>query len=222
MVDKKQLIVMLTYNDKTVLNARAVFEECKNSRAPMWGMKEMGLPVGKTAELFASMKACGKTTVLEVVEYEKEECLKSLEIVKKCKCDILMGTCYYDEINDFCKSNSIKYMPYVGTIHGRPSVLTGEIDDIIQEAKDCLKKGVYGIDLLCYRYDKNPDELYEKCIHSIDGPVCIAGDINSYDRLNTIIANPPWGFTVGSAFFENKFGESIFEQIEKVCEYVDC
>ena len=30
----------------------------------------------------------------------------------------------------------------------------------------------------------------------------------------------PWAFTVGSAFFEEKFGSDIHEQINNVCDYI--
>lgn len=43
-------------------------------------------------------------------------------------------------------------MPFVGSITGRPSVLTGTIDEMVAEANRYLEKGVYGIDLLGYRY----------------------------------------------------------------------
>ena len=46
----------------------------------------------------------------------------------------------------------MKYMPFVGEITGRPSVLEGSIDNMIAQAKECLAKGVYGFDLLGYQY----------------------------------------------------------------------
>ena len=47
-----QLIVMLTYNDLTVENAREIFEECKDSKAKYWGFKEEGLPLEQMKSLF--------------------------------------------------------------------------------------------------------------------------------------------------------------------------
>ena len=215
-----ELVVMLTHHDKTIENAVSIFDECKNSSATIWGMKEVGLPIDTMIELFSFMKSCGKKTVLEIVEYEKDACLKHLDLVKKCGCDILMGTYFFDEINDFCKENNIKYMPFVGNINYRPSILSGEIDDMITQAQSYIDKGAYGIDLLCYRYDKNPDELLEKFVQNVQAPVCIAGSINSYERLDKLSAVAPWGFTMGSALFDNEFGESIVEQIEKVHAYM--
>ena len=51
-------------------------------------------------------------------------------------------------------------------------------------------------------------------------PVCIAGSINSYQRLDEIKAADPWAFTIGGAFFENKFGGTFEEQINRVCKYM--
>ena len=41
---------------------------------------------------------------------------------------------FYDSINNFCKENNLKYMPFVGRVSERPSILEGDIDDMIQEA----------------------------------------------------------------------------------------
>lgn len=219
-MNKPQLIVMLTYNDKTVLNAREVFEKCENSKAVFWGMKEEPLTVVEMKKLYEEMKRRGKTTFLEVVAYTKEEGLKGAKLAVECKCDILMGTIYCDEINDYCKKHNLKYMPFVGKITGRPSVLMGEIDDMINEANEYIKKGVYGIDLLGYRYVNDAFELNKRFVKEVKGPVCLAGSINNYQRLDEVLEASPWSFTIGSAFFDNKFGDSFADQIDKVCNYM--
>lgn len=91
------LIVMLTYNDRTVENAYEIFEQCKDCEAKYWGFKEEGLMTGQMKELYAYMKSCGKTTVLEVVAYTESECINGVKIAAECGCDILMGTLYYDK-----------------------------------------------------------------------------------------------------------------------------
>ena len=167
------------------------------------------------------MKKCGKQTVLEVVTYTEEEGLKGAEMALECECDFLMGTMYFDSINQFCKKNNLKYMPFVGNVIGRPSILEGNIDDIIHEANELLKKGVYGFDLLGYRFTGNATELNKKFVTGVNAPVCIAGSINSYKRLDELKNANPWAFTIGGAFFENKFGNDFIEQINKVCEYIE-
>ena len=112
-------------------------------------------------------------------------------------------------------------MPYVGNVIERPSVLEGNIDDMIAEAKDCLEKGVDGFDLLGYRYTEDARELIERFVKEVDAPVCVAGSVDSYERLDELKDIEPWSFTIGSAFFHNCFDGTISEQIDKVCDYVD-
>ena len=220
MKNSLNLIVMLTHNDETVNNAHEIFEKCKNSDAKFWGFKEKSIPIEQMKNLYKYMKECGKTTFLEVVEYTEKEGLEGAKIALECGCDILMGTMFFDSINEFCKKNNLRYMPFVGNVTERPSILEGEIDEIIKEANEYLKKGVYGFDLLGYRYTGNAVELNERFVLEINAPVCIAGSVNGYERLDELKNINPWSFTIGSAFFENKFDGSFEEQINKVCEYV--
>ncbi len=220
MTDAANLIVMLTHNDHTVENAYEVFSKCKNSKAELWGFKEAGIPIDEMKCLFSEMKRCGKTTVLEVVAYTERECMNSARLAVECECDILMGTLFYDSVNAFCKTNGLKYMPFVGNVSNRPSVLCGEIEDIISQAKEYLNMGVYGFDLLGYRYVGDAKELIKRFVAEIEAPVCIAGSVNSYERLDEIKGVAPWGFTIGGAFFENKFGNTFTEQINSVFDYI--
>lgn len=220
MKNSLNLIVMLTHNDETVNNAHEIFEKCKNSDAKFWGFKEKSLPIEQMKNLYKYMKECGKTTFLEVVEYTEKEGLEGAKLALECGCDILMGTVFFDSINEFCQKNNLRYMPFVGNVTERPSILEGEIDEIIKEANEYLKKGVYGFDLLGYRYTGNAVELNERFVLEVNAPVCIAGSVNGYERLDELKNINPWSFTIGSAFFENKFDGSFEEQINKVCEYV--
>ena len=215
------LVVMLTKDDFTVSNAAEIFEQCKDTRATCWGFKEHPLPLPQMKELYASMKSCGKITFLEVVAYSEQEGLAGAQMAADCGCDVLMGTCFYDSINDFCMRNNLKYMPFVGRIEGRPSVLDGSIDGMIAEAKEYLGKGAYGIDLLAYRYTGDPLELGGRFLEAVDAPVCLAGSIDSFKRLDDVKRLNPWAFTIGSAFFENKFGSAFSDQINRVCDYID-
>ena len=216
------LIVMLTHNDKTVLNAYDIFEKCKNSKAKFWGFKEEPIPLEEMKRLYSYMKSMGKTTFLEVIAYDEQNGLKGAQMAVECGVDILMGTVFYDSINNFCKENNLKYMPFVGQVSERPSILEGDIDDMIQEANIYISKGAYGIDLLGYRYiSGNPIELNKKIVEKINAPVCIAGSINTYKRLDEIKEANPWSFTIGGAFFENKFGEDFEKQINNVCNYIE-
>ncbi|HIT44550.1 MAG TPA: hypothetical protein IAC28_00455 [Candidatus Aphodovivens excrementavium] len=215
-----ELIVMLTHNDLTVENAREVFESCKNSKAHYWGFKEEPLPLEQMKELYHLMKGCGKTTFLEVVAYTEEECLAGARMAAECEVDVLLGTLYFDSINELCKKHGMKYMPFVGTITGRPSVLEGTLEEMVAQANEALEKGVYGFDLLGYRYTGDAAALNKAFVEAVDAPVCLAGSVNSYQRLDEVKDAAPWAFTIGGAFFEGKFGGSFCEQVDKVCDYM--
>ena len=221
MKNSLNLIVMLTHNDKTVKNAYDIFDKCKNSKAEFWGFKEEPLPLKEMKELYSYMKSCGKTTFLEVVAYSEKEGLEWAKKAVECGCDYLMGTIFTDSINEFCKEHSLKYMPFVGQVIERPSILEGNIDDIINEAKEYLNKGVYGFDLLGYRYTGDAVLLNKRFVEEVNAPVCIAGSVNSYQRLDELKEDNPWAFTIGGAFFEQKFGDEFPQQIDRVCDYIN-
>lgn len=215
-----ELTVMLTYDDRTVSNAAQIFEQCKDTKAVRWGFKEEGLPVEQMKALFARMQECGKKTVLEVVAYTEEECMAGARLAVDCGCDMLMGTVFFDSVNAFCHEHDIKYMPFVGNVHDRPSVLEGDITQMLAEAEKCIEKGAYGVDLLAYRYTGDQKQLLRSFAAQADMPVCIAGSVNDYERIDEILQTGLSCFTVGSAFFDNNFDGTFAEQIDKVCTYI--
>lgn len=217
-----ELVVMLTHNDKTVPNAIEVFESAKDAPAVQWGFKEVGLPTDQMKELVKLMKAAGKTVSLEVVAYTEEECIKAAELGVECDFDLLMGTLYFDSVHRIAKEGGMQYWPFVGKIHGRPSVLEGTIEEIIEEANMLADKGVDGVDLLAYRYASgDPEELAARFVASVKIPVCLAGSIKNYARLDKMLEIGPWGYTIGGAFFEKAFGDVSFaDQIKAVQDYM--
>lgn len=221
MKEKPYLIVMLTYDDMTVENAYEVFDSCKDSKAVVFGFKEEPLPLDEMKRIYKYMKRQGKTTGLEVVAYTKEEGLAGAKVAKECGCDFLMGTIFNEEILEFCKENDIKYMPFVGKVTKRPSILEGEASDMINEGNEYIKKGAFGIDLLGYRYIKDTFSLIKEVTEGVKGPVCVAGSVDSYHRLDEILEANPQSFTIGSAFFDNKFDGTFCEQINKVVSYIE-
>jgi len=64
-----------------------------------------------------------------------------------------------------------------------------------------------GVDLLAYRYIKEDADkrLIGDFLSQIKKPVILAGSIDSWDRLEKVLNYKPWGFTIGSAFFDKKF-----------------
>lgn len=218
-----ELIVMLTHNDRTVENAIEVFEGAKDAPAKYWGFKEVGLPEEKMTELVKKMKAAGKTTFLEVVAYTEEECLEGAKIGVRCGFDVLMGTMFFESVQKVAEDANMTYMPFVGKISGRPSILEGTIEGMIQEANTLAEvHGVQGFDLLGYRFTGDAVKLNAEFVKNVKGDVCLAGSVASFERLDEVKATGAWAFTIGGAFFENKFGEGSFgEQIKTVIDYMN-
>ena len=71
-----------------------------------------------------------------------------------------------------------------------------------------------------YRYTGDAAALNEAFVAGVDAPVCLAGSVNSYQRLDEVKRANPWAFTIGGAFFENQFDGTFAEQIDKVCGYI--
>ena len=202
---KPELIVMLTYNDKTVENALELFNQMKDTPVTHWGFKDVGLPPQKMKKVVDSMNAAGKTTYLEVVSLTEEEGLTGAKLAVECGFDILMGTVFFDSINDYLKDKPVKYYPFPGHVHSHPSILDGTIEEIIQHSCDMEAKGVDGLDLLTYRYTGDAPRLLQEVVKATGVPMVSAGSIDSYDRIAEVRDTGAWGFTIGTAFFEKKF-----------------
>lgn len=223
------LIVMLTKNDKTIKDAMSVFCSAKNSKAKYFGFKEEGLGLGQLKELSSAIKQAGKTPVLEAVIYDEKNALKSVEIAKELGCATLLGTCFFDSVFELCRDFGLEYYPYVGRVEARPSVLRGE--QIAKHSLEILQKGVAGINLLAFRHESIDGALLASDVadeiskfsmsrNYTSLPLCIAGSVDSYEKLSLIKRLKPRFFTIGTAFFENKFGNELKEQIDKVCDFM--
>ncbi len=202
---KPELIVMLTYNDKTVENAYDLFNEMKDTPVTHWGFKDVGLPPDEMKKVVNSMNDAGKITYLEVVSLTEEEGLTGAKLAVDCGFDILMGTVFFDSINDYLKDKPVKYYPFPGHVHSHPSILDGTIEEIVEHARDMEAKGVDGMDLLTYRYTGDAPKLLQKVVEATGVPMVSAGSIDAYDRIAEVRDTGAWGFTIGTAFFEKKF-----------------
>lgn len=219
---KPEIVVMLTYDDVTVKNAYEVFESCKDLPVQHWGFKNVGLPKDQMKELAGAMKAAGKTTFLEVVTYDEESCLDGAKTAVDCGFDVLMGTLYFESVHNYLKEHGVEYMPFVGKVSGSPSILEGTNEEIIEDAKQMMAKGLTGFDILAYRHVVDGEKLaYEFC-KAVDAKICIAGSINSFARIDTMFDIGPWSFTMGSALFAKKFVKdgSFRDNLKAVADYM--
>ena len=217
-----EFILMLTYNDQTVKNSLRLFRDCKDLPVMHWGFKDVGLPPKKMKELFNEMKKAGKTTYLEVVGLTEEDGLNGAKLAVEAGCDVLMGTVFYDSIQNYLKDKPIKYFPFPGRIHGHPSILNGSLDEIVAHAKFLESKGVHGLDLLTYRYLGDAPLLLQKVVNEVSIPIVSAGSIESIHRISEVMKTGAWGFTIGSALFDKKFAPngSFAENIQVVTNWL--
>jgi hypothetical protein len=219
---KPEIIVMLTHHDQTVENAFDLFSELKDTPVGHWGFKDVGLPHDQMKELVGEMNAAGKTTYLEVVSLAEEEGLAGAELAVECGFDILMGTVFFDSINDYIKDKPVQYYPFPGRVHSHPSILDGSPEEIVAHTRDMASKGVDGFDLLTYRYTGDPVALLPKVVRASSLPVVSAGSIDSFDRVAEVRDADAFGFTIGTAFFEKKFvpGGSFKENMMAVWDWI--
>ena len=213
---------MLTHDD--VPNAIEVFEEVKDTIVSLVGFKDIGLPFEKMRKLVNITKKEEERDVLfEAVNLTKEGCLRSVDTAIKLGVDYFIGGIYLKPILKLLRSNGIKYFPYVGRVVGHPCLLRGSIQDVVGDARESAASGVDGINLLAYRYNGDVDRLMDSVKSAVDIPVIVAGDINSFERINKVVRRGVWGFTIGSAIFERKFStsRSIADQLTAVMADVE-
>lgn len=210
---KPELIVMLTYQDKTVSDALDLFQHTKDYPITHWGFKDVGLSPEETKSLAGIMKDAGKTTYLEVVSLSESEGMQGARLAVDSGFDVLMGTVYYPSILEYLKDKPIQYYPFPGHVHSHPSILDGTIDDIVSHARELEGRGAHGLDLLTYRFKGDAAQLLKRVVESTRIPIVSAGSIASYERIMEVWDAGAWGFTIGSAFFEKKFvPDGSFEQ----------
>jgi tRNA-dihydrouridine synthase len=82
------------------------------------------------------------------------------------------------------------------------------MDEIVDDARRIASMpGVHGLDLLAYRFsgEGDPAELTRRVVEAVSAPVIAAGSIDRKARVEAMISANTWGFTVGSALFQNAF-----------------
>ncbi|MBT4090149.1 MAG: hypothetical protein HOE30_16820 [Deltaproteobacteria bacterium] len=218
------LIPMLTWNDVTVEDAFEVFENSKNAPAKHWGFKKDGIKPEDATILVKRMKSAGKEVFFEALVEEEHECVDAAKFALEHDFDYLMGVEYFESVVEVLKGSSVELIPSCGRKEGMPRKLYGTIEEIVTAGVNLQDKGVYGIILSPYRYqDGDPAELTDTFVNAVKLPIFIAGSVNSNERLDVMKRINPWGFTIGSAFFENNFGEGLTfgEQISKVVDYLN-
>lgn len=220
---KPELIVMLTHHDETVSNALELFERTRDYPITHWGFKDVGLAPKEMQTVVTAMKDARKVTFLEVVSLSEEEGLQGARLAVELGFDILMGTVFYPSIGEYLQDKPVRYYPFPGHVHSHPSILDGSIDDIVSHACELEKYGAHGLDLLTYRYTGDAAHLLAEVVRATEVPIVSAGSIATYERIQEVWDAGAWGFTIGSAFFDQQFvpNGSFEENVFAVCNWLN-
>lgn len=201
-------ILMLTNNDVTISDAISVYDNMSDSPIRCVGFKDIGLPVTEMKRLADHIRADGREVMLEVVATSEATELESIQNALEIGVDYLFGGRHVEEALKILRGSSIQYFPFAGRTVGHPTMLTGSMDEIIDDARRIAAlSGVHGLDLLAYRFsgDGDPVELTKRVVEAVNVPVIVAGSIDSVARIHAMIDTGAWGFTVGSALFQGAF-----------------
>ncbi|MDR0361659.1 MAG: hypothetical protein LBJ46_03085 [Planctomycetota bacterium] len=217
-----KLITMLTHNDVTVKEAKEVFLGCADLPCEFWGFKDVGLPKDEMRDLASLMRDKGKTTFLEVVTLSEEGGLEGARLAIDCGFDYLLGTLYFDSVMKLFAGAKTRYLPFIGKVRGHPSILEGTPGEIAADGLRVQKAGAHGVDILAYRNREKPAEIVAELVKTLDIPVCVAGSIDDFSRIDEVKRLDPWSFTIGGAFFEKRFRPNgdFRGQIAAVLEHI--
>jgi hypothetical protein len=213
-----EFIFMLTRDDKTVSDARAIYESISDTGVTHVGCKDLGLPRDELKALIDDIRSNGHTSYLEVVSETEEATLESARVAADIGPDYLIGGTLIQPVQEILEGTAIRFFPYVGQIVDHPCLLRGTIADITIDTRAAAVLGVDGINLLAYRYDGDVDELVESVVQVTTLPVIAAGSVDSVERIAALSERGIWGFTVGTAALDGKFapGRPLAAQLEAI------
>ncbi|HUO74766.1 MAG TPA: hypothetical protein VMU39_28630 [Solirubrobacteraceae bacterium] len=213
-----EFIFMLTRDDRTIADARAVYEQIADSGIIHVGCKDIGLEQAELAALMDDIRANGHTSYLEVVSETEEATLQSARVAAELAPDYLIGGMVIEPIQELLAGCGVRFCPYIGTIVDHPCLLRGTIEEIAQDARRAEALGVDGINLLAYRYDGDVDKLVEAVVGASTLPIIAAGSVDSAERIQALDQRGVWAFTIGTAALDGKLvpGAPLAEQLEYV------
>ena len=211
---------MLTRDDVTLRDARAVYDSIAGTGVRHVGCKDVGLPTEELSALMDDIRSHGHETWIEVVSETEEATLASARAAAAIRPDHLVGGTLIEPVQEIIAGTGIRFWPYVGRIVGHPCLLRGSIDEIVADTERAAALGVDGINLLAYRYDGDVEALVRAVVDATDLPVICAGSVDSVDRIRALDAGGAWGFTIGTAALDGALveGAPLSGQLEAALE----
>jgi hypothetical protein len=215
-----EFIFMLTRDDETVADARAIYESISGAGVRHVGCKDIGLPQDELGRLLDDIRASGHSSYLEVVSETEEAELQSARVAAEVRPDYLIGGTLIEPVQEIIAGTGIRFFPYIGRVAGHPCLLRGTIDEILERARRAEDLEVDGINLLAYRYDGDVDALVEAVVRATSLPVIAAGSVDSAERIRALSDRDVWAFTIGTAALDGKLvaGAPLSEQLRYVLD----
>jgi hypothetical protein len=215
-----EFIFMLTHNDATVGDALEVYGTLRDIDELRYvGFKDVGAPFEQLQALTAAIQADGRTVMLEVVSEDVDAEVRSIEAARRLGVDWVLGGTHPERALPILAGSGIRYCPFPGTVVGHPSVLRGTVESIAESARGLTAlEGVYGLDLLAYRFDGDVPALARAVVSACGAPVIAAGSVDSRERIMALASAGVWGYTIGGAIIEGRMpgGPSIAGQVREV------
>jgi len=211
-------ILMLTRDDTTVPSARTAYEQVRDLDLRYVGFKDIGIPFDEMKALAAAIHADDRQVMFEVVSTNREEELRSVRSAIEIGADYLLGGRHVTDALPLLEGTGIRYFPFCGTPVGHPTRLEGTIDETVADAQRLARlPGIHGLDLLGYRFAGDAAGLTRRVVEAVAIPVIAAGSIDRPERVRAVCSAQVWGFTIGSALFEEKFGaDGLAQQIRSL------
>ena len=211
---------MLTHNDVTVSDARDCFRDAADLPVQYWGFKDVGLSPSEMEKLVGDFTDAGKTPVLEVVSFDKQDLVTAASLAVSCGVEYFTGALFSPAVAERVHDAGMKYLPFCGQVGGAPIELTGTPEEVLDDAERIRGLGADGVDLVAYRYASgDPIQLAKQVVNRLGGDkVIVAGSINSAERIQQMHEIGPFGYTIGGALFDGLFkpGGSFRENLELV------
>jgi hypothetical protein len=213
---------MLTRDDRTIPDARAVYASIAHTGVTHVGCKDLGLPRDELQALVEDIRANGHTSYLEVVSETAEATLASARVAAELRPDCLIGGTLIEPVQEIIAGAGIRFFPYVGKVVGHPCLLRGTIEEIVHDARRAEEAGVDGINLLAYRYDGDVDALVDAVVDGVSVPVIAAGSVESVEQIQALSDRGVWAFTIGTAALDGRFvpGAPLGEQLRRALDAV--
>src|SRR3954453_23732925 len=178
-----EFIFMLTRDDVTLSDARAIYASIAQTGVRHVGCKDVGLPTDELEALMDDIRSNGHETWIEVVSETEEDTLAPARAAAKIRPDHLIGGRLIEPVQAILEGTGIKFWPYVGQIVGHPCLLRGSIEEIVADTKRATDAGDEGLILLAHRYVGDVEALPRAVVGGPDLPFVCAGSVDSLERI---------------------------------------